>query len=156
MRAGIGLFLVCVASATLSAAVGPPVTVQARAKGAQKVVIATVEDVQSTFAVNGFGDRLIYSSVRLRVNETLKGARADAVTVTLEGGTVGDITLAVSDMPSMKAGERAVMFLDATESGGHLPHGRGLGVLQLDSTNHVRGTSLSLDDVRTMVQAASK
>lgn len=143
--------LICLGAATVSASNGPEVDIATRAKGAKKVVVATVVDVQSTFDANEYGDRLIVSHALLQVDETMKGTAEQAVTVTVEGGTVGDLTLKVSDMPMMVTGDRAVMFLDESNRGGYVPHFRGLGVLKLDSGDRVAGTSLTLGEIRTMV-----
>jgi hypothetical protein len=125
-----------------------------RARGAKKVILGTVTDVQSTFDVNDYGDRLIVSNALMHVDETLKGAHEPSVTVTVEGGTVGDLKLSVSDMPVMTVGERAVIFLDDTNRGGHVPHGRGYGVLMLNANNNVEGTNITLDDIKNAVEAA--
>ena len=154
MRTVLAFSAACLAAATVSAATGPDVDIATRAKGAQKVVVATVVDVQSNFETNDYGDRLIMSHATLEVDETMKGSHAQSVDVTVEGGTVGDLTLSVSDMPMMVRGERAVLFLDQANRGGHVPHGRGLGILKLDATDHITGTNISLDDVRKMVAAA--
>jgi hypothetical protein len=47
-----------------------------------------------------------------------------------------------------------VLFLDQTPDGGHVPHGRGAGVLKLDADDRVAGTSASLGDIRAAVKAA--
>ena len=125
-----------------------------RARGAKKVILGTVTDVHSTFDVNDYGDRLIVSNALMHVDETLKGAHEPSVTVTVEGGTVGDLKLSVSDMPVMTVGERAVIFLDDTNRGGHVPHGRGYGVLMLNANNNVEGTTITLDDIKNAVEAA--
>ena len=77
------------------------------------MVVAQVVDVQSRFATNRFGDQLIVSTVVLDVAETLKGQAARTLNVEIEGGTVGDLTLKVSDLPSFRPGDRAMFFLDA-------------------------------------------
>jgi hypothetical protein len=138
-----------------SASLDPPVDVGQQAKGAKKVVVATVTDVNAAFGENEFGDRLILSQVTLRVDETMKGAHEPSVVLSVEGGTVGDLTLTVSDMPKMERGERAVLFLDEAQAnrGGHVPRGRGAGVLKLDADDRVAGTAVSLDDVRKAVKA---
>jgi hypothetical protein len=151
MRTLFAVSLVCLGAATVSASIGPDVDIATRAKGAKKVVVATVVDVQSTFDINEYGDRLIVSHALLQVDETMRGTREEAATVTVEGGTVGDLTLKVSDMPMMVKGDRAVMFLDESTRGGYVPHGRGQGVLKLDSGNRVAGTSLTLDEIRSIV-----
>ena len=144
----------CLATATVWASVDPPVDVGAQAKGANKVVVATVTDVQSAFGENDFGDRLILSHVTLQVSETLKGPHEPTVVITIEGGTVGDLTLDVSDMPTLQKGGRTVLFLTTSRAGGVVPYRRGAGVMNLDADNRVPGTDLTLDDIRAAVKAA--
>lgn len=139
---------------TASASIDPPVDVGKQAKGAKKVVVATVTDVDSEFGENDYGDRLIFSRVTLRVDETMKGESETSVVVSVEGGTVGELTLSVSDMPRMTRGERAVLFLEDSPRNGNVPHGRGHGVLKLSDDDRVPGTSLSLDSIRAAVKAA--
>jgi hypothetical protein len=155
MRATPTAFLIaCVATVTLSAAQGPQVDLGTRAKGAEHVVVAGVADVHSTFDVSPYGDRIIVSHIQLQVEETLKGASATTLALTVEGGTVGELTLRVSDMPTLKVGERAVFFLDSAASGDHRSHGRGLGILKLDVSDRIQGSALTRGDVRSMVRAA--
>ena len=136
------------------AEVGPPPDVASRARGAGKVVVARIVDVRAQFETNRFGDQLIVSHAVLEVLETLKGAPETTMTVAVEGGTVGDITLKVSDLPSVHEGDRAVFFLDAANNR-HTPHGRGNGIMKLNANDHVDGTSLSLEDVRQQVRGAA-
>lgn len=147
------LLVVCL-SAVVALAVDDPPDIAPRAKGAGKVVVATVTDVTAEFGENEFGDRLIYSQVTLEVDETLKGVHESTVVVTVEGGTVGDTTLTVSDMPGLVRGQRAVLFLDQSSGGGNVPHGRGRGVLKINPDDRVDGTSISLADVRAAVKTA--
>ena len=137
-----------------AADVGPPVDVASRARGAGKVVVARIVDVRAQFETNQFGDQLIVSHAVLEVLETLKGAPQAVENVAVEGGTVGDLTLKVSDLPSLAEGERGVFFLDATSNGGNRPHDRGRGIMKLDEADQVAGSSLSLDDVRQQVRGA--
>jgi len=154
MNVGSAAFLIaCVATVTLSASQGPPVTIGTRAEGAEHVVVASVANVQSTFDRTPHGDQVIVSHIQLQVEETLKGASAAALSLTVEGGTVGDLTMRVSDMPTLKAGERAVFFLDSAAAGDHRSHGRGLGILKLDGSDRVQGSTLTRGDVRSMVRA---
>src|SRR5687768_3370080 len=112
MRALIGFLVVCFTVVAVSASVESKVDVKERANGAKKVVLATVSDVESEFGQNDFGDSVILSRVALRVEETMKGPHEATLAVTIEGGTVGDLTLEVSDMPKMETGDRAVLFLE--------------------------------------------
>jgi len=123
-----------------------------RARGAERVVVASVKRVNATFEVNEFGDQLIVSHASLAVEEVLKGNSTGDVVLDVDGGTVDGVTLTVSSLPSVAAGERAVFFLDSTQPGRFRPHMRGLGILKLDGTNKVKGSSLTLDDVRRMAK----
>ena len=155
MKAGVVCAAILMSSAALSASVGPPAGIGERAKKAQKIVVAKVVAVESAFGVNDHGDQLILSHVTLQVEETLKGPHLDAMAMTIEGGTVGGLTLKVSDMPVLQRGERAVMFLDGHYND-HVPTDRGNGVLKLDRSNKVDGTAVTLDDVRDIVRSARR
>ena len=153
-RSAILTVLLAAASVSASASTEPPVDIPAAARAAKKVVVATVTNVESEFDVNEYGDRLIVSHVSYRVEETLKGPSEPAGVVTLEGGSIGDLTLSVSDMPRMTRGERAVLFTQDSVQGRPVPHGRGRGVMKLDASDRVIGTTLTLDDVRAAVKGA--
>jgi hypothetical protein len=154
MRFVLASVFVCLSAA--SAVAAQPPDVAADAKRADKVVVAVVEDVVPRFAVNEFGDRLIVSEVWLRVEETLKGSLQNLVPMDVEGGTIGDLTLRVSDLPALKTGERGVFLLDATAGGRSKPHARGNGILKLDAADRVVGTNLRLVDVKATVKASQK
>jgi hypothetical protein len=145
---------VCLLAALVGAAAALP-DIPERARGAQRVVVAKVLDVQSVFATNEHGDQLIVSRARVEIEETLKGVPVSYLSVEVEGGTVGNLTLEVSDMPRLEAGDRAVFFLaQADPKAANRPHLRGLGILKLNSDDVVRGSSLSLSAIRGMVANA--
>jgi hypothetical protein len=146
--------LVLVAQATAMAQ--PPEGVPGLAKAASRVVVATVGDVSARWETNEHGDEVIVSDVTLHVEESLKGAAAKSLGMTILGGTVGDITLEVSSTPTLKRGERAVFFLEANPKGRLVPHRRGQGILKLDSGNRVQGTDVDLSQIRQMAAAAGK
>ena len=152
MRIGFVVLCVSAMTATVSATMNPPVDVSGLAKGAEKVVVASVQHVDSRFDTSEFGDRLIVSDAALVVEETLKGPHSASASVTVEGGTVGDLTLDVSDMPRLKAGDRAVVFLRRTAAGANVPHGRGVGLMKLDSNNRIENSNLTLDEVKRLVR----
>ena len=124
-----------------------------RARGAERVVVGSVASVNPVWRVNEFGDRLIVSVVRVTVNETLKGQSQPIVDVEVEGGTLDGITLRVSDQMSLVAGERAVFYLRRNVRGSFVPHLRGQGMIKLDRSDRVPGTSLTLDAIRREVAA---
>jgi len=150
------LALLGVLSAVLpvSAEIGPPTDIPSRARGAGRIVVARVLDVRARFATNRFGDQLIISTAMLEVAETLKGAAVATLEVEVEGGTVGDLTLKVSDLPSLETGERAVFFLDTGQGGVNLPHDRGRGILKLTQGDQIQNSGLTLAQLRDQVRAA--
>jgi len=132
-----------------------PVPLAERARGADLVVVGRVASVAPVWQVNEFGDRLIVSVARVAVTETLKGQALTTLDVEVEGGTIGDVTLHVSDQTSLAAGERAVFYLTRAAGGRFVPHLRGLGLLKLDASNRVPGSSLTLEEIRREVTAGS-
>jgi hypothetical protein len=140
---------------SLSADQGTPVPLAERARGADWVVVGRVASVVPAWQVNEFGDRLIISVVRVAVNETLKGQAVPTLDVEVEGGTIGELTLRVSDQTSFSPGERAVFYLKRTTRGTFVPHLRGQGLLKLDASNKVAGTSLTIDTIRREVAAGN-
>jgi len=133
---------------------GPPIPLAERARGAERVVVGRVASVIPAWRVNDYGDRLIVSVVRLAVDETLKGEAQPAVDVEIEGGTIGNLTLHVSDQASLAPGERVVFYLRRNQGGTFIPHLRGQGLLKLDRADRVPNSSLTLDEIRRAVAAA--
>jgi len=119
------------------------------------VVLATVTNVHPRFGTNSFGDQIILSDVQVDVDESLKGQATATLTVTVEGGQIGDLTLKVSDMPVMRPGERAIFFLERSASSLVL-HGRGSGVLKVDGGDRVPDINVTVDDVKRAVRAAGR
>jgi hypothetical protein len=157
MRGRLPAAVICAIATSTVILAGQSPSVASRAKAARTVVLAEVEDVQPRFDQNRHGDRLIVSDVYVRVEEAWKGAQPSSVLIaTVEGGTVGELSLRVSDMPALKRGDRAVFFLDQTAPGRYAPHGRGHGVLKLTSDNRAEGTGLTLAQVRQAARAAAK
>jgi hypothetical protein len=130
-------------------------TIEQRASGAERVVVATVEDVTSAYETNEFGDRLIVSHAKLHVEEAIKGPAAP-LTLSYEGGTVNGVTLHVSSLGALEPGERAVFFVSRGRKGEFQPHLRGQGIVKLDRQNHVPNSSLTLDDIRRMARGRNR
>ena len=136
-----------------SVAAAQNATLEYRVSGAENVVVATARSVTASWRENEHGDRIIVSRVQLDVNETLKGARASAVWVDVDGGTLDGYTLRVSGLHMPEVGERGVFLLDPAEAGVHTPHLRGLGILPLGDDDVVRGSNVHLSEIRTRVRA---
>jgi hypothetical protein len=137
---------------SLVAAAGQPVPIPERARGAARVVVATVAETSARYERNEFGDELIVTYAHLRVEEAVKGSAGPA-TLALEGGTVDGVTMRVSSLPTLATGERAVFFLTPGRQGEFQPHLRGQGILKLDHNDRVRGSSLTLEEIRRLVGA---
>lgn len=133
---------------------GPPVALVERARGAEQIILGRVASVSPEWRVNDFGDRLIVSVVRVAVDETLKGNSQATVDIEFEGGTIGGLTLHVSDQQSFAPGDRAVFYLARSRRGVMVPHLRGQGTLRLDRTSRVLNSSLTLDEIRRTVATA--
>jgi len=131
------------------AAAGQPVSVQERARGAGRVVVATVAETTARYERNEFDDEVIVTYARLAVSEAIKGP-GGPVTLAIEGGTVDGITMRVSSLPSLSKGERAVFFLTPGPNGEFRPHLRGQGILKLDDNDRVPNSSLTLDEIRRL------
>ena len=142
----MALFAMCAASIAF-ASDGRPVPLDERIQGANVVVVATPRGVTASWQVNAYGDRLIVSRYVLEVHERLKGNPPANVSLELEGGTLDGFTLHVSSQPMLQPGERAVFLLD-NGSGAYKSHLRGQGILKLDDHDVVRGSSLTLDEIR--------
>ncbi len=54
---------------------------------------------------------LIYSTIKIRVDRTIKGRAPRHFSLTLPGGTVGSLSLKVSDQPEFRRGERVRLYL---------------------------------------------
>jgi hypothetical protein len=144
------------ATTTVVAQHGRPVGIPERARGADDVVVGTVVASTAAYQTNQFGDQIIVSHTTIRVEETMKGALQREVNVDIEGGTVNGITMRVSDVQAMQVGDRAVFFVKRADSGVYVPHLRGNGILKLNASNRVDNSSLTLDQIRSMVQGAGR
>lgn len=148
IAAVLALILHVGSSAPLIAQHGPPVAISERAHGAERVFVGKVASVDPYWQRNEHGDELIVSRVRVDVDEVLKGAKTQTATLDIDGGSLDGLTLRVSDLPTLAGGDRAVFFVRRDSRGEFVPHLRGLGILQLDKSDRVMGTSLTLSDVR--------
>ena len=133
-----------------------PVPIAERARGAERVVAGRVSSVTPEWQTNDYGDRLIVSVVRVNVTETMKGESSPTVDVEVEGGTIGTLTLGVSDQLTFTPGERALFFVRRNRRGRFVPHLRGQGTIKLDAAGRVPGTSLTLDEIRREVTGRAR
>lgn len=152
VRVAAALIAVCAMSTPVWAA-HKPETIPNRITGSARVVVAHAKAVTPRWDTNKWGDRIIVSRVVLEVEETLKGAPARELAMDLDGGSLDGLTLRVSDLQSLEPGDRGVFFLDDVDGGATFaPHLRGQGILELDDTDTVKGSSLHLNQIRGMAR----
>lgn len=75
------------------------------------IVEGKVKKVQSFYATNRWGDKLILSEVKLKVEKVIKGDAPDVVTFIVEGGMVDDVMLHVSNVLFFEEGDNYVVYL---------------------------------------------
>ena len=138
------------------AAAAQNATLEFRAGGAERVVVATARAVTASWRENEHGDRIIVSRVQLDVDETLKGAQASTVcsTWTVARSTASRCASRACTCRS-PASARSSCWIPPT-GGVHTPHLRGLGILPLDDQDVVRGSNVSLSEIRTRVRAQGR
>ncbi len=140
-----------------------PLSIEALAARSDVVVIGRVSGVESRWTEwEGIG-RLIVTRCTLTVEEVLGGeARPEErLAVEIPGGTVGDLTLVVSDAPALVPGERAVFFLrDAGDA--HRVYGLERGRIALDGDRVAARASEdpdplpTLDEIRRAAKASAR
>ncbi len=57
-------------------------------------------------------NQVIFTQVEFEAQEVLKGKAGKAVTLQFLGGTVGDVTLEVADVPKFGAGDHVLLFVE--------------------------------------------
>lgn len=155
ISARLGFAALLLTAGSVSALAEPPADFAQRFQGAQRAVVGKIASVQPRWERNQWGDQLIVSRMTVDVEETLKGFAAKRLEVDVEGGTLDGLTLHVSHQPELVPGDRAVLILNESTPGVQTPHRKGLGLLRLDGTNRVEGTSTTLADVRTAARSAA-
>ena len=80
-------------------------------KKAQSIVHGRVRSANTHWSADG---RLILTTYTLDVEETIKGRAEKTLEITIVGGTVGNLGLFVSGMPSFDTGEEAVVFVETS------------------------------------------
>jgi hypothetical protein len=95
--------------AASSTTVIPP-TFDELVSNARIIFQGEVTDRQSEWETSSQG-RSIITRMTFSVASVLKGQAGATVQLTFLGGTIGDTTLAVSDMPQFRIGDRDVLFV---------------------------------------------
>ncbi len=83
---------------------------------ATHIVLGQVENVEGYYGVTEWGDELIYSRVKVKVDKYLKGRDGRELEFSVEGGEVGEVGLRVSESPVFRRGERVKLHLKKTDA----------------------------------------
>jgi len=106
-----GMIALLAALLLFSSFAGYAERIDKKAADASHVFIGKVKKVDCTFETNRWGDFLIVSRVSVKVDKALKGTLGSSVDLQVEGGTVGDLTLVVSEIPLFEAGQSKTFYL---------------------------------------------
>lgn len=68
------------------------------------ILVGRVDEAEGFFGVNDRGDQLIFSRVRVKVERWIKGRDGNSIEFIVEGGSVGDLALKVSEYPEFSRG----------------------------------------------------
>jgi hypothetical protein len=146
----LALLITTATVATLSAS-GSNLPLPDRARAADYVVVGTVVNVVAAWEQLPVG-RIIVSHALVRVDAALKGQPGQVMPLDVEGGTIGELTLNVSDMETIARGDRAVFFVRHSNAGANVPNQRGNGIVKLDAANRVKGSGLTLAEIKRQVK----
>lgn len=78
---------------------------------AGSIVVATVVSRRAEWEAYG-ASKLIITKITLAVEQSVKGSMPGTLVIEVVGGTIGDQTLRVSDVPEFRVGDRDVLFLN--------------------------------------------
>ena len=102
--------------------------------------------VRGSKPIRGSND-YITTTHTIQKTRVLKGAHAAGyVTITIPGGTVGDLSMSVSYLPRLNPGNKVLLLLDA--SGNLRP---GQTVYRLTDADNLEQTSVSLTTIQGLI-----
>lgn len=146
------ILLAAFLASSAHAETGVQSSIETRTDSADEVAVVDVQDLKSEMVTNEHGDQLIVTHAKLGVREVLKGKFQEAAPeMTIEGGTVGDVTLNVSDQPKLTRGERLVVFLKK-KGERHRPVRRGEGIVRVKGEKLER-VNIDLSELRKRVRS---
>ena len=123
-------------------------TIEQLAARANSILVGEVTNI----ACYQEGKGNIYTLVTLAVEQTIKGEAEGEVVIRVPGGEVGGIVMMVTDTPSFRLGEGAVVFLDNDE-GTFTVVGGFQGKFPVDENNMVGDKSLTefIDQIKAVL-----
>ena len=100
-------------------------------QAADVIILGDVEDVRCEWSLN---KEIILTVTTLKIKEVWKGqVRNSRVFIQTPGGTIGDLTLRVSDVPVFQKGEDVLVFLKTIENVMHLQNSFSVSLNYLPS-----------------------
>ena len=107
----LAVAVLCVAMMGIAPAVMIELSPAELQDGASLIVSGTVSGMKSQWDEN---HSMIYTDVSVLANDFAKGQAGRQLVVRVPGGEVGEIGVAVSDMPQFAVGEQTTLYLTAT------------------------------------------
>src|SRR5919198_170598 len=98
----------CAAVWNVNATTVVPPTFEELVDRADLVFVGKVVDLSASWRTVGTG-RVIFTRVQFQAQEVLKGHAEPIVTLQFLGGTAGDATLNVPDVPKFRSGDRVIL-----------------------------------------------
>ena len=112
LKMGVVLSLVCLVLFTYVGTASAEVEKMSLEEMISKASIILRGTIPKTESYWNKGQTMIYTSVTISVESYLKGGTtAKEFTIEVPGGTVGEITLWVSDVPTFEEGQEVIVFL---------------------------------------------
>ena len=108
-RFGVGVMLALCAAIPAGATTYPPVTFADLVTRADLIFVGEVVDV-SPIAVTTREGAVIKTRVVFRVNDPLLGTSAALEVLEFFGGEIGDVGMAIAEMPAFAVGDRRMVF----------------------------------------------
>jgi hypothetical protein len=105
------LILIGVAFVSANATTVIPPTFEQLVQQAELIFQGTVTDVRSVWEGEG-AQRHIETYVTFQVGDAIKGSVVGTYTIKLLGGTVGDDTLVITDVPKFQVGDHDILFVE--------------------------------------------
>jgi hypothetical protein len=127
-------------------------SVKELAQASTAILVGKCDKVESFWDENR---TRIFTQVKIRAEESLKGNPGSEVVITVPGGRVGNTLYEVSDMPVFAPGEEVLVFLWRHPTGKNLVTGALQGKLSIVEDKKtgkklLRGVSLRLEDDKTL------
>jgi hypothetical protein len=174
------IFCICVfLASSFSIALMKMLSLYRLVSGSDTIVKGRVESIHCEWSLD---KRLIYTVLSVQVQEVFKGEFiGNTAIIQIPGGTVEDLSLAVSDMPEFETDETILVFLNTIKNAANLKNsstvaqgffpsfkvfGRSQGKFKINfenmasrrgytilSKNEVQVESLPLHELKTRIQA---